>query len=65
MMRCNVINRRARTLPACNSSDVADNVTGWGKIMAAGMLIALPPLSFTFVAATRALAGLKADAAKG
>lgn len=58
-------NRYTRTLPAAISNYITDTGVEWGKIAAAGVLIALPPLIFTFVAAKRIIAGLTAGAVKG
>jgi multiple sugar transport system permease protein len=58
-------NRVTRTLPASISNYITDTGVEWGKIMAAGVLIALPPLIFTFVAAKQIIAGLTAGAVKG
>jgi len=58
-------NRHTRTLPASISNYITDTGVEWGKITAAGLLIALPPLVFTFVAAKRIIAGLTAGAVKG
>ena len=58
-------NRVTRTLPASISNFITDSGVEWGKIMAAGVLIALPPLIFTFVAAKQIITGLTAGAVKG
>ncbi|MBN9371447.1 MAG: sugar ABC transporter permease [Hydrogenophaga sp. SCN 70-13] len=58
-------NRITRTLPASISNYITDTGVEWGKIMAAGVLIALPPLIFTFVAAKQIITGLTAGAVKG
>lgn len=58
-------NRATRTLPAAISNYITDTGVEWGKIMAAGVLIALPPLIFTFIAARQIIAGLTAGAVKG
>jgi len=58
-------NRFTRTLPVAASLYVTDVGVEWGKIMAAGTLIALPPLLFTFVAARQIIGGLTAGAVKG
>lgn len=57
--------RVTRTLPAAVSNYITDTGVEWGKIMAAGVLIALPPLIFTFVAAKQIITGLTAGAVKG
>jgi multiple sugar transport system permease protein len=58
-------NRHTRTLPASISNYITDTGVEWGKITAAGVLIALPPLIFTFVAAKQIITGLTAGAVKG
>ena len=58
-------NRATRTLPAAISNYITDSGVEWGKIMAAGVLIALPPLIVTFVAAKQIITGLTAGAVKG
>lgn len=58
-------NRVTRTLPASISNYITDTGVEWGKIMAAGVLIALPPLIFTFVASKQIITGLTAGAVKG
>ena len=58
-------NRVTRTLPASISNYITDTGVQWGEIMAAGVLIALPPLIFTFVAAKQIITGLTAGAVKG
>jgi len=58
-------NRFTRTLPVAASLYITDVGVEWGKMMAIGTLIALPPLIFTFVAAKQILTGLTAGALKG
>jgi len=58
-------NRYTRTLPASISNYITDTGVEWGKITAAGVLIALPPLVFTFVAAKQIITGLTSGAVKG
>jgi multiple sugar transport system permease protein len=58
-------NRSTRTLPVAASLYITDQGVEWGRIMAVGVLIALPPLVFTFVAARQIVAGLTAGAVKG
>lgn len=57
--------RATRTLPVATSLYVTDIGVDWGKIMALGSLIAIPPLIFTFVAARQIITGLTAGAVKG
>jgi len=58
-------NRYTRTLPVATSLFLTDHGIQWGKIMAMGTLIALPPLVFTFIAARQIITGLTAGAVKG
>lgn len=58
-------NRYTRTLPVATSLFLTDYGIQWGKIMAMGTLIALPPLIFTFIAARQIITGLTAGAVKG
>ena len=58
-------NRFTRTLPVAASLYITDVGVQWGKLMAAGTLIALPPLVFTFFAARHIIAGMTAGAVKG
>ena len=57
--------RQTRTLPVAASLFITDVGVDWGKVMAMGSLIAVPPLIFTFVAARQIITGLTAGAVKG
>ncbi|ADX48540.1 binding-protein-dependent transport systems inner membrane component [Paracidovorax avenae ATCC 19860] len=57
--------RATRTLPVAASLYVTDIGVDWGKVMALGSLIAIPPLIFTFLAARQIITGLTAGAVKG
>lgn len=57
--------RATRTLPVAASLFITDIGVDWGKIMALGSLIAIPPLIFTFIAARQIITGLTAGAVKG
>lgn len=57
--------RATRTLPVATSLYITDIGVDWGKIMALGSLIAIPPLVFTFIAARQIITGLTAGAVKG
>ena len=57
--------RATRTLPVAPSLYITDIGVDWGKIMALGSLIAIPPLIFTFIAARQIITGLTAGAVKG
>jgi multiple sugar transport system permease protein len=58
-------NRTTRTLPYAVFLYIKDTGIDWGELMAAGVLIAIPPLLFTFVAARQIIAGLTSGAVKG
>jgi multiple sugar transport system permease protein len=58
-------NRSTRTAPYGVYLFITDVGIDWGKLMAAGVLVALPPLIFTFIAARQIIAGLTAGAVKG
>ena len=57
--------RNSRTLPVAVSSYLTDTGVEWGRIMAMGTLIVIPPLIFTFFAARQIIAGMTAGAVKG
>ncbi len=57
--------RQTRTLPVAASLFITDIGVDWGRVMAMGSLIAIPPLVFTFVAARQIITGLTAGAVKG
>jgi multiple sugar transport system permease protein len=57
--------RSTRTLPVAASLFITDIGVDWGRVMAMGSLIAIPPLIFTFVAARQIITGLTAGAVKG
>ena len=57
--------RHTRMLPLAASLFITDMGVDWGKVMAMGSLIAIPPLIFTFVAARQIIGGLTAGAVKG
>jgi multiple sugar transport system permease protein len=58
-------NRTTRTAPYAVYLFITSEGIEWGKLMAAGVLVALPPLIFTFVAAKQIIAGMTAGAVKG
>ncbi len=58
-------NRTTRTAPYAVYLFITSEGIEWGRLMAAGVLVALPPLIFTFVAARQIIAGLTAGAVKG
>ncbi len=57
--------RNTRTLPVAVSGYLTDTGVEWGRIMAMGTLIVIPPLLFTFFAARQIIAGMTAGAVKG
>ena len=57
--------RTTRTLPVATSTFLTDTGVEWGRIMAMGTLIAIPPLLFTFFAARQIIQGMTAGAVKG
>ncbi|WP_299730509.1 carbohydrate ABC transporter permease [uncultured Tateyamaria sp.] len=57
--------RTTRTLPVAASGFITDTGVEWGRIMAMGTLIVIPPLLFTFFAARQIIAGMTAGAVKG
>jgi multiple sugar transport system permease protein len=57
--------KTTRTLPVAASLFITDMGVDWGRVMAMGSLIAIPPLIFTFVAARQIITGLTAGAVKG
>jgi len=57
--------RATRTLPVAASLYITDIGVDWGRIMALGSLIAIPPLLFTFIAAQQIITGLTAGSVKG
>ncbi len=57
--------RNSRTLPVAASGFLTDTGVEWGRTMAMGTLIVIPPLLFTFFAARQIIAGITAGAVKG
>ena len=57
--------RNTRTLPVAVASYITEEGVEWGRIMAMGTLIVIPPLLFTFFAAKQIIAGMTAGAVKG
>jgi multiple sugar transport system permease protein len=58
-------NRLTRTLPVAITLFLTEQGVEWGRAMAMGTLIVLPPLIITFLAARQIIAGLTAGAVKG
>lgn len=57
--------RSTRTLPVALSGFLTDTGVDWGRVMAMGTLIVIPPLIFTLFAARQIISGLAAGAVKG
>lgn len=57
--------RTTRTLPVAAAGFLTDTGVEWGRIMAMGTLIVIPPLLFTFFAARQIIQGMTAGAVKG
>lgn len=57
--------RTTRTLPVGAAGFITDTGVEWGRIMAMGTLIVIPPLLFTFFAARQIISGMTAGAVKG
>ena len=57
--------RKTRTLPVGAAGFITDTGVEWGRIMAMGVLIVIPPLLFTFFAARQIISGMTAGAVKG
>ena len=57
--------RNSRTLPVGITLFMTEQGVQWGRIMAMGTLIVIPPLLLTFVAARQIIAGMTAGAVKG
>ncbi|MEO1090927.1 MAG: carbohydrate ABC transporter permease [Pseudomonadota bacterium] len=58
-------NRSTRTIPVNISLFMTEHNIDWGQIMAIGMLIAIPPIIFTFIASKQIISGMTAGAVKG
>ena len=58
-------NRATRTMPVNISLFLTEHNIDWGRLMAIGMLIAVPPIIFTFVASRQIITGMTAGAVKG
>jgi multiple sugar transport system permease protein len=60
-----LLNRDTRTVPVTIVNSLTEYDIDWGVIMATGMLLAIPPIIFTFVASKQILTGMTAGAVKG
>jgi multiple sugar transport system permease protein len=57
--------RNSRTVPVTIVNSITEFDIDWGVIMATGMLLAVPPIIFTFVASRQIITGMTAGAVKG
>jgi multiple sugar transport system permease protein len=57
--------RNSRTVPVTIVNSLTDYDIDWGVLMATGMLLAIPPIIFTFVASRQIITGMTAGAVKG
>ena len=60
-----LLNRDTRTVPVTIVNSLTEYDMDWGVIMATGMLLAIPPIIFTFVASKQIITGMTAGAVKG
>lgn len=57
--------RSTRTVPVTIVNSLTEYNIDWGVIMATGMLLAIPPILFTFFASRQIITGMTAGAVKG
>ncbi|SDZ49949.1 multiple sugar transport system permease protein [Jannaschia faecimaris] len=57
--------RNSRTVPVTKVNSLTEYDIDWGAIMATGMLLAIPPVIFTFVASRQIITGMTVGAVKG
>ncbi|WP_299890338.1 carbohydrate ABC transporter permease [uncultured Ruegeria sp.] len=60
-----LLGRSTRTVPVTIVNSITEYDIDWGVIMATGMLLAIPPIIFTFVASRQIITGMTAGAVKG
>lgn len=60
-----LLDRNTRTVPVTIVNSLTEYDINWGVIMATGMLLAIPPIIFTFVASKQIITGMTAGAVKG
>jgi len=60
-----LLDRNTRTVPVTIVNSLTEYDINWGVIMATGMLLAIPPVIFTFVASKQIITGMTAGAVKG
>lgn len=60
-----LLDRDTRTVPVIIVNSLTEYDIDWGVIMATGMLLAVPPVIFTFLASKQIITGMTAGAVKG
>ncbi|MBC8159428.1 MAG: carbohydrate ABC transporter permease [Alphaproteobacteria bacterium] len=60
-----LLDRTTRTVPVTIVNSLTEYDINWGVIMATGMLLAIPPIIFTFIASKQIITGMTAGAVKG
>ena len=60
-----LLDRNTRTVPVTIVNSLTEYDIDWGVIMATGMLLAIPPIIFTFLASKQIITGMTAGAVKG
>lgn len=60
-----LLDRNTRTVPVTIVNSLTEHDIDWGVIMATGMLLAIPPIIFTFIASKQIITGMTAGAVKG
>jgi len=60
-----LLDRTTRTVPVTIVNSLTEYDIDWGVIMATGMLLAIPPIIFTFVASKQIITGMTTGAVKG
>ncbi|MEP2781285.1 MAG: carbohydrate ABC transporter permease [Pseudoruegeria sp.] len=60
-----LLDRNTRTVPVTIVNSITEYDINWGVIMATGMLLAIPPIIFTFIASKQIITGMTAGAVKG
>lgn len=60
-----LLDRNTRTVPVTIVNSLTEHDIDWGVIMATGMLLAVPPIIFTFLASKQIITGMTAGAVKG
>ena len=57
--------RKTRTVSVTIVNSLTEHDIDWGVIMATGMLLAIPPIIFTFVASKQVITGMTAGRSRG